>query len=209
MNRMLLTSLVVTAMVCAMALPAEAQPKADYFWADIHTDGTVFGTGDGYNAGTWYEYPNTGWWNQWFYDDPPDPLRWKEITYEIFLSKELPDAVDIEVAINWSTLLYPETGPGGPPPLPPLTPGEEDEYIGREIIFSGPVTNAGVELISSAPLIIPDYNPEWVSIDVRLLSQNPPDTVHISGTVYHECIPEPATLSLLALSGLAMIRRKR
>ncbi|MFC1780876.1 hypothetical protein ACFLZ8_01320 [Planctomycetota bacterium] len=74
----------------------------------------------------------------------------------------------VTIALNWSTLAYPEAGINGPPPLPGLfeTPHEylEDIFIHRIVIFDGWVletTNI------TGTIIIPDYNPEWVSIDVR------------------------------------------
>jgi hypothetical protein len=207
MRHIALAGLVCAALIFALASSASAQPKTDTFNGIISMDGSVQGGGTGWDGGRWVEYPNTGWWNQWFYDDPPDFNRWKEIYYDIQLMKELPDAVDVEVAINWSSMLYPESGPGGPPPVPPLTPLEEQDFIVREIIFSGPVTEMGETL--EGDLLIPDYNPEWVSIDVRLLSMDPPDQVWISGTIIHECIPEPMTLGVLSLGALLAIRRKR
>jgi hypothetical protein len=57
---------------------------------------------------------------------------------------------------------------------------------------------------------ISDYNPEWVSIDVLTSGGLPNiEAVSVFGSITHECVPEPATLSLLALGGLALIRRRR
>ena len=74
--------------------------------------------------------------------------------------------------------------------------------------------------------MIPDYNPEWVSIDVRVyaweeiempgpLPEDPPMfewvpmQVNIDGDIWHECVPEPATLALMLFGGLALLRCRR
>jgi hypothetical protein len=81
---------------------------------------------------------------------------------------------------------------------------DQEQYIERELIYSGPPP-AG-ELLGE--LTILDYNPEWISIDFRLIS--PGDGGYeIYGDIWHECVPEPTTVSLLALGGLLMARRRR
>ena len=99
---------------------------------------------------------------------------------------------------------YPEN-----PLEPPIPPVDEALMIHREVIYSGDATD---EWFWDNPLtggfIIADYNPEWVSIDVQAdLGTN--GGMMVEGWIDHECIPEPATLSLLGLGGLAMLRRKR
>ena len=98
-------------LVCAAALfvvasVAQAAPTHDDFYVIL--DGlnmVLVGGGSGYNGGMWYYYPSE-WWNQWFYDDPLDPDRWKLITYDMII---VPGATSpnvgsllVEVAINWS-----------------------------------------------------------------------------------------------------------
>ena len=198
--------------LCALFVgaPAVAEPITEAFYAEVDSFGAVgYGTGDGYNGGTWYYYVTTqdDWWSQWFYDHPPAPDRWKEIDVNGYLSALDPFAGDgyAEVAINYTTEGY--SNPSSPP-----LPGD-DQYIVRETIWSGPLywivddmnpdnPYPGVEEFWGGT-VIPDYNPEWVSIDIR--GQN----FEISGLITHECIPEPATLSLLVLGGLGVLLKRK
>ena len=63
---------------------------------------------------------------------------------------------------------------------PPL-PGEDEAlYIGRDILHQGTVPSGHYVF----DYIIPSYNPEWVSIDVR--GRN----YIVSGFIRHECLPK-------------------
>ena len=219
MRRLLLFS--VAAVLVFVVTPALAAPTVDNFWIDLWGDNTIFlgGDGSGFDDGTgaqgtpWYYYENTDWYNQWFYDAPPDPTRWKEITYDIAITPYSP-SVDVTIAINWSTLAYPESGPDGPPPLPVLfdSPYEwlEDVFIVREVIFDEfvdePVVDEPVNI--QGTFIIPDYNPEWVSIDVRVYGGAGAD---VSGTITHECIPAPGAVLLggIGVGLVGWLRRRR
>ena len=189
--------------------------KIDWFDGILEAGNLVY-AGDGLNTGwngdglgPWYEYPQTepetSWWNQWFYDDPPMPSPWyKEISWGIDIVPGDPSYSALsylEIAINWSTLDFGASGPAGPPPMP-----QDEAYIMREIIFVYSSVSGEVHLESS--YVIPDYNPEWVSIDIR--GEAPVgNTVQVTGWIEHDCIPEPATLGLLLLPGLALLRRRR
>ncbi len=136
---------------------------------------------DAYGEG-WYYYPNTGWWNVWFYDHPFDPTRMKEFFAWANILPVIPGTPSmIEIAINWST---PEWPPGLPPPVPPLDPVEEQMSIGRETFyfFEGILEPGGPP--AEFDFVIPNYNPEWVSMDVR------GSNFVIDGVIEHTCLPQ-------------------
>lgn len=191
MRKAFLLLAVVVALVFVQA--AGAASHIDNFDGVILADGTVVqgpGQNTGWDGGRWIEYPQPGgdaWWNQWFYDDPPLPFPYYK-TIEYTMCVEGPGFV--EIAINWSTLDYND------PAMPPQ-PIVDEPFIVRDVVYAG-----GANGIVYGNILIPDYNPEWVSIDVR------GQDVEVSGCIIHNCIPEPATLGLLALSAVALLRRR-
>ncbi|MBN1256815.1 MAG: PEP-CTERM sorting domain-containing protein [Planctomycetes bacterium] len=203
MRKLMILSAAI-AVLLFLAMPASAQEFYDTFYIQLGPDGEIVqGGGTGYPDGTgaWYTYPSE-WINQWFYNGPFDPLRWKKIWGTIVIDPTAADST-VDIVINWATPLWQSMGIAGPP-LPELIPvGEEDLMIGRmEIPGFGPGSDPFDNPINFYEEIR-EFNPEWISIDVMGTD------VVISGEIWHECVPEPATLSLLALGGLAVLARRR
>ena len=214
--KQLFRGVLVILVIAVLVASAAAQPKNDTFWVELGPDNSVIaGGGTGWSAtggdGQWIYYPDTDWWNEWFYDDPPDWNRKKVITYDLTIVSGPTPGSKVDVALNWSNMDFQPTGEGGPPP-----DSFHEEWIEREVIFSS-TDFLGLERVIGEHTI-PDYNPEWVSIDVRFYNYNQqvefPEPLSIQGNITHECIiPEPSTLILLGMGALGLLtyawRRRR
>jgi hypothetical protein len=156
-----------------------SEPMWDDFWAQVDFD-YVFGGGSGFDDGFWFYYENTGWWNQWFYDGVFDPERFKVVTIMLDIDPYIPGW--IEIALNYSTPWWSELGRPYPP-IPPLTPPEEELYIERVTLLEGDI----FELMGHHELgyVIQEYNPEWVSIDIRT---DGTAAGFIVGEIVHDCV---------------------
>ena len=154
-------------------------PIEDDFTLEILPDGTGVGQGSGCIA-YWYIY-DSGWINVWFYDHPFDPDRTKEIFISFDLALSDPGQAGlIAVALNyaidtWST----EGNPPGEDRVPPLPPDADEAYIARPILVEETDDFVGHYEFT---IVIEDYNPEWVSIDV--MGYN----FIITGIIIHECV---------------------
>jgi hypothetical protein len=156
--------------------------KQDAFYAEVDELGDLtFGGGSGFNGGAWYYYPETGWWNQWFWDDPYDPERIKVVHIEFFAEPmNFTQPAYLMLAVNWSTpdwwLL--DYGPDQPPE--PNVPGfDEFLHIGRAVLFDQFIT-APMPFVFDWTL--DEYNPEWISIDIQ--GEN---FIITNGEIKHEC----------------------
>jgi hypothetical protein len=149
---------------------------------------------------TWYYYTDDvePWWNIWFYDHPMSLERWKEV----FLSGQIRNGSGvggevgfIVIAVNWTTPAWSEIGnPPGEPRRPPfnedLDPLKPGEFLMRQILFQGPVTEIPQD-IGELGFSIEQYNPEWVSVDVQGTN------FLFEGYIAHACIGlEPQSLDL-------------
>ncbi|HRZ76711.1 MAG TPA: hypothetical protein P5248_05045, partial [Bacteroidales bacterium] len=149
----------------------------------------VLAQGDGIDS-TWYAYP-TGWWNMWWYNDPFDSLKWKEIRI-IFDLQPLDPGIPskVVVAANYSTpewSLVADTSMNHQPPLPGFQGLNEALHIVRDTLVLFPA-NTMLPPIQHFELVavVPDYNPEWVSVDI--MGNN---FLVLAGSIIHECLPPP------------------
>ena len=160
---------------------ADADTVFNAFSVVIDASGMlVDGFGENAYGEGWYYYPWYDWWNVWFYDHPYDDTRYKEAVIDVDIFPFEAGPSYIELAINWSTDLWSLEQPPGDS-MPPLPGVNEDLYIGREVllIMQDPAGHF------TLPWIWPDYNPEWVSIDVRGFNFIIPE-----GIIMHACVGE-------------------
>lgn len=149
----------------------------DNFYVEINESGTaVAWNGNGFNNGEWYNYLLTNWINVWFYDHPMDVSRQKYITFgnmTIAPRPGFPGNSSVEIVFNSSTPQWPDWRVIAQPPLPFnfQTVEEENLMIQRTnplIVFNGTI-NEPIPVPMPPPLqpIVPTYNPEWLSVDIR------------------------------------------
>lgn len=189
------------------------------------------GSGDGWNEnqqGPWFFYPPAQllprpqenpfstpgaplppedlpqWWNEWWYDDPFDPLRWKIIDLEFDYGLVDPAQPGYAIiVVNWSTGNW--VGQPGPPLTNTDLSGNVviERLLIEELMI--PAGGGGQYSLTDYRLPIP-YNPEWISIDVRGFNFTVTE-----GKLWHECVPEPLTILgvMIGLGGLVRYVRRR
>jgi hypothetical protein len=160
-----------------------ANPKFNQFWIAIDQQGVPVGPltgGTDFFGDGWYFYEQSEWWNIWFYDDPFTYQREKiaHFEFDVFPYVE-GDPTWFTFAINWSTDAWSQDQPPEDS-TPPLPGAPEELYIGRAIYLDGPVS--GGHYIFEWRM--PDYNPEWVSIDVQGYNFIIPEGI---GFIDHTC----------------------
>jgi hypothetical protein len=166
--------------------------RIDDFSVEVDPTGQVTGGGSATAYGDgWYFYPQDSWWNIWFYDHPFSYNRLKDITIELPTGIEAIDPTAfVEIAVNWSTDAWSNDQPPGDS-APPLPGDNEDLYIGRATLYQGDPNPQP----QTYTFQIPDYNPEWVSIDIRGNG-----FVIANGRITHTCRAKPGTEQSLDLS---------
>ncbi len=153
---------------------AQAQQEVPDFYPDswyriaVDADGVkVEGDGHGYAGGTWYYYPETGWYRQWFYNGPYDPARQGELEYKAYITPgPSVGPTDIEMRFNWARPQWSALGLGRPP-LPDDVAGNEGQYISSESFHSTYGVSGFTSIEPNREITIEDYNPEWTCIAVR------------------------------------------
>ena len=123
-----------------VCVSAHLYAVTDVFFVRVDSTGQVIGgSGSGYNAGEWYYYPDSNWWNEWFNNEPFILNNMKKIQVELLVQPLDPGLpASVEIAYNWSTVDW--WAQGIPePPLPGLfDPALEDLYIQRHIFYANP-----------------------------------------------------------------------
>jgi len=192
-NPFLCTCLVLLAFVvpCARAQQDDHENPDMYpgawFRLLLGSDGKIVeGGGHGYNSGTWYYYPQTGWYRQWYYNQPYSADREGHLNYEVYIKAIDPTKLTyVEVNFNWTTPEWSQLGLNRPPlPSDAGTSDKETRYMASRRVYLVDGWYIGtVEPIYSH--IIKEYNPEWISIDIR--GRN----AYMFRGAMHECRAKP------------------
>ena len=151
--------------------------------------------GNGFNDGQFYYYPNTNWWNVWWYDHPIRTNRMKYILRPVMnISPRLTSLnSSVEIVYTYSTPQWYSWVTAPRPPLPSDVPTltQENLMIQRSpslFSYSGEITSP-IPVPLTTPYILPYYNPEWMSVDIRGYN------FYLSGLLNHVCF-RPATPSV-------------
>ncbi len=163
----------------------------DNFKVEINDLGRVVSwSGNGFNNGEWYYYNFSDWWNVWFYDHPMLLHRKKYITAGNMTILPRPGSLlssFAKIVFNYSTTEWPGWRITAQPPLPFNFQNleQENQMIQRSdplISFSGFITEPiPVTLPPPHIPIVPNYNPEWLSVDIRGFNYI------LSGNISHVC----------------------
>jgi hypothetical protein len=170
--------------------PQTGAPITNAYNITVGPDGSFWSGGgqDAFGQG-WYFYQESEWWNIWFYDHPYDTNRMKRIHIEFdVFPTDMQFPSFLELAVNWSTEAWSIEQPpaDSAPPLPGVP---EDLYIGRYTLYIGEVVPG--HYIYEYEIL--DFNPEWVSIDVRGYNYTIP-----MGLITHTCLSRgPIDLSFV------------
>ena len=166
------------------------------FTVNMNQSGVVESySGNGFYGGEWFYYPYTNWWNVWWYDHPMAISRIKYILNPVInvlpRNPQLPSSVTIVYTYSTSQWLPWTIAPR--PPLPQDVPNLtiENQLIQRTAplySYTGTISQA-IPVPLTTPYLIPYYNPEWISIDIR------GNNFILNGLLNHVCF-KPAERSV-------------
>ena len=182
--------LLLVAMPRALAQVGDLEDPNSYpgswFRISLGSDGRFLtGDGHGYDNGTWYHYPQTGWYRQWFYNQPYDVDREGHLKYEVYIKAVDPaKPTYVQINFNWTTAAWSQLGLKRPPlPEDAATADLETRYMSSRQLYL--IDNSYIGTIEPVySHIIKEYNPEWISIDVR--GKN----AYLYRGAMHECLPK-------------------
>jgi len=162
-----------------------ASAAEDQFMVDLGRHGKIIrGGGTGFNDGAWYYYPHTGQSVQWFYNGAVNLDNKKVVEVELtvrVLDPGLGKIGTFEASVNWTRATWPEDQ--NTPPLPDTKkPWLAPQYIQETVVV--PRTSVLKPMTVKATVEIPEFCPEWVSIDIR------GENITVEGLIRHECVPK-------------------
>lgn len=126
------------------------------------------GDGYGYEGGTWYVYPETGWYRQWFHNLPFDATGKGHFQLNVHVRAiDSSKLTAFEVNVNWTTPSWSQLNAKQPPlPKDAPTAREESQYMLSRGLYR--VDNQTIKpATQSFTFTVDQYCPEWVSVDVR------------------------------------------
>jgi hypothetical protein len=166
--------LVLTILSCQVFAKESSTEDPNHYpgsWYRIALDSNgryTVGDGYGYGAGTWYYYPETGWYRQWFYNQPFDAAGKGHLQYDVYVrAVDTTKPTSIEINVNWTTPQWSQLN-AKQPPLPKDAPTAREEL--QYVLCRGLYRVDNQYIKPSAPsftFTVDSYNPEWVSVDIR------------------------------------------
>lgn len=145
------------------------QVRQNTFFIQVDPNNQVIHcSGSGYMKGACYRYPSS-WWNMWFYSGPYDPGLSKQVSTILQVVPADPNEPGYaEIAYAWSTPLWSELRLSRPPlPVHSVDEDIESRYIARYPFRQINLQARSEPQTVSQQYVIPQYNPEWLSIAVR------------------------------------------